>query len=218
MGQFEKWSTDSEEKNMIQTITAAIVLAGLLHYEAPRPQSRGTAQPQGGQRGTASRTPGPLTLRQVIESLSSFRNSRRVEDLISRRGVQFQASPAILEILTEFGADPKLLSLIPPPPPPPLPPAPPTPPAPKMAGALTVVCEPRDCSVVVDNMYKGVTAENRKLVTGLHAGDATVEVFADGYEGATRRVRLEEGKPLEEKFSLRQTNLLRQQRANGSLL
>src|SRR5439155_25546808 len=117
--------------------------------------------------------------------------SSRVEDLISRRGVQFQASPAVLEILKEFGAGPKLLSLIPLPPPPP--PPPPTPPAPKMAGALTVVCEPKDCAVVIDNVYKGPTSENRKTVTDLHAGESTVEVFADGYEGVTRRIQLQEG-------------------------
>jgi len=200
---------------MFHMVVAAILLVTLLHYETMPAQPTRIQQPQRGQRGTPARNQSPLTLRQVIESLSSLRSSSRVEDLISRRGVQFQASPAILDILKEFGAGPKLLSMIPPPPPVALPP---TPPPPKIAGALTVICEPKDCAVIVDNMYKGATSQNRKTVTGLQAGDATVEVFANGYEGVTRRIQLQEGKPQEETFSLRQTSLLRQQSANGSLL
>src|SRR3954462_13329342 len=83
-------------------------------------QSRGTPTtpttptPQRGQRGPA-KPPTPLTLRQVIEALSAPRNSNssRVEEQVSKAGVQFQATPANLDILKQFGASAKLLSLIP---------------------------------------------------------------------------------------------------------
>jgi hypothetical protein len=156
-----------------------------------------------------------LTLRQVIESLSSLRNSSRVEDQITKAGVQFQATSAIVDILTQFGASPKLISMIPTPPPPP---PPPEPPAPKIAGPLTVVCEPKDCVVVVDDKYEGPTDQNRKTVSGLHPGEATIQVFAEGYEHLTRQILLEEGKTTEGKFSLKRSTLARQESARASLL
>src|SRR5262245_30926543 len=74
-------------------------------------------QPQRGQRATPAKPPAPLTLRQVIEALSSTKSSSRVEDQISKAGgVQFQATPAIVDILKEFGASAKLISMIPVPP------------------------------------------------------------------------------------------------------
>src|SRR5215470_9793116 len=110
-------------------------------------QTRGTPAPtptpQRGQRA-APKPPMQMTLRQVVESLLSLKNSARVEELVSKAGVQFQATPANVDILKQFGAGPKLISMIPPPV---APPPPPQPPAPKVAGPLTVVCEPRDCVV-----------------------------------------------------------------------
>src|SRR5207248_3039400 len=151
--------------------------------QGSQPPKAQTPPPAAGQRGTPPKQPAkpvpPLTLRQVIESLSSLRNSSRVEDLISKRGVQFQASPGVLDILKEFGAGPKLLSMIPVPPSPPPPAAAPSV---KPAGALTVICEPKDCAVIVNDTYQGTTSELRKTVTGLRAGEATVEVFANGYD------------------------------------
>jgi len=196
---------------------AILLLVIFLHPATTRAQARPSPQPQCGQRATTppAKPQPPLTLRQVIESLSSPRGGSRAEDLVSKRGVQFQGSPAVLDILREFGASAKLLSMIPVPP---VPPPPPKPPAPKVAGALTVICAPKDCAVIVDDKYMGATSANQKTLTGLHAGDATVEVFADGYEGVTRRIQLQEGKPLEEKFALKQSMRLRQQSANGSLL
>src|SRR5262245_34989094 len=100
---------------------------------APPPPAQTQQQPQ---RGTAPATtpqtppaaargqrpapkpPTPMTLRQVLESLSSLKNTARVEDLVSKAGVQFQATPGVLDILKEFGAGPKLLAMIPQPPPP----------------------------------------------------------------------------------------------------
>jgi hypothetical protein len=183
------------------------------------PAGQGT-KASGGQRATApagqrgaARTQPPMTLRQVIESLLSLRNTTRVEALVSRRGVQFQAGPGVLDILKEFGAGPKLLAMIPTPPPPP-----PPPPPPKVAGAFTILCEPVDCAVVVNELYKGMTSENRQTVNGLLVGDATVQVFADGFESVSRSVQLTEGMPLEEKFLLKRTDLVRRQGASASLL
>ena len=154
----------------------------------------------------------PMTLRQVIESLIALKNSSRVEDQVSKAGVRFQATPAVLDILKEFGAGPRLLSLIPPPP------APAAPPAAKVAGPLTVICEPKDCIVAAGEIFKGLTSQNRATITGLKPGETTVEVFADGYEHTTRKVQLEEGKPAEEKFSLKRSAAALQQSGSATLL
>jgi hypothetical protein len=172
--------------------------------QTPRPAPRG-----------AAKAPTPLTLRQVLESLSTLKNSKRVEDQISRAGVQFKATPETVDILKQFGASPKLISLIPAPP---AAPAPPKPPEPKIAGALTVACEPIDCLVVIKDKYEGATEQGRKTVNGLQAGPVNVEVFADGYEHVTRTVQMEEGKPREETFSLKPGALQRQQAAKATLL
>ncbi len=155
-----------------------------------------------------------MTLRQVIESLSTLRNSSRVEELVSKAGVQFQASPVALDILKQFGASAKLLSMIPPPVVPPSP----APPAPKLAGPLTIVCQPKDCAFAIDDRYEGSTEHNRKTVSGLHPGDVTVQVFADGYEQLTQRIQLTEGKPAEQQFLLKPSLLARQNSARASVL
>ena len=205
-----------ELKTMPQLVAGAILfLMTVVQPTTTLAQSRGTQPPQRGQRGTSSKPPTPLTLREVIESLSSLRNSGRVEDLVSKAGVQFQASPAVADILKQFGASSKLISMIPVPTPPPLPTEPPPP---KIAGPLTIVCEPEDCAVVVDDKYEGPTTQNRKTIGGLRPGETIVQVFADGYEHLTRRVLLQEGKPTEEKLSLRRSMRVREESARASLL
>jgi hypothetical protein len=156
-----------------------------------------------------------MTLRQVIESLSSLRNSARVESLIAKIGVQFKATPEVVDILKQFGASPRLISMIPTPPTPP--PPPPTPP-PKTAGPLTIMCEPKDCNVIVDERYEGTTNQNRKMVSGLRPGTVTIQIFAEGYEQASRQIALQENKPAEEKFSLKRSAILREEGAKASLL
>jgi hypothetical protein len=195
---------------------AVLFLISIVQPGITMAQSRGAQQPQRGQRGTPPKPPAKLTLRQVIESLSSLRNSARVEGLISKSGVQFEATPAVVDILKQFGASPKLISMIPPPPPPP--PPPPEPPAPKVAGPLTIVCEPKDCDVVVEEKYEGTTNQNRKTVNGLSPGETTVQVFAEGYERVTRRISMEEDRAAEEKFSLKPTELVRREGAKASML
>src|SRR5689334_1411642 len=54
---------------------------------APTPAPATATAPRGGQRGTAAKPPTPLTLRQVIESLSATRSSVRAEGLVSKAGV-----------------------------------------------------------------------------------------------------------------------------------
>jgi hypothetical protein len=174
-------------------------------------QPQASPQPQRGQKGQAKPTM-PMTLRQVIESLITLKNSSRVEDLISKAGVRFQATPGVLDILKEFGAGPKLLAMIPPAP------APPAAPAAKVAGPLTVICEPKDCTVAAGETYKGLTSQNRSTITGLRPGETTLDIFADGYEHMTRRVVLEEGKPAEEKFSLKRSMAALQQSGSATLL
>src|SRR5262245_5829771 len=136
---------------MSQVIVAAIfVLATLVQPAIASAQARG-AQPQRGQRAAPPKPPTPLTLRQVVAALVTTKSSARVEDQVSKAGVQFQATPAVVDILKQFGASAKLISMIP------VPPPPPEPPAPKVAGPLTVVCEPKDCSVLLDEKYEGAT-------------------------------------------------------------
>src|SRR5215471_2233361 len=180
-----------------------------------QPAQQGTQPAQRGQRASSAaspKPPSPMTLKQVIDSLNSLRNSARVESLISKAGVQFQATPEIVDLLKQFGASQKLISMIPPPP------APAPPPAPKTAGPLTVTCEPKDCNVIVDEKYEGTTNQNRKTVNGLRPGMVTVQIFADGYEHLSRQIALQENKPAEEKFSLKRSTTSREEGAKASLL
>ena len=170
----------------------------------PRPAARG-----------AAKAPTPLTLKQVLDSLSALKNSKRVEDQIGKAGVQFRATPETVDILKQYGASAKLISMVPPPP---AAPAPPKPPEPKIAGALTVACEPIDCMIVVSDKYEGASQQGKKTISGLQAGAVNVEVFADGYDHVSRSVQMEEGKPREEKFSLKPGAVLRQQNARAALL
>jgi hypothetical protein len=199
------------------TVPAILLVVSLIQPRVTSSQERGAQQPQQqqpqrGQRRTPVKPPTPMTLRQVLEALSSLRNSSRVEDQISKAGVQFEATPPIVDILKQFGASPKLISMIP------VPPPSREPAAPKLAGPLTVVCEPKDCDVVVDQKYEGPTSQNRKSINGLHPGEASVEVFANGYEKVTRRIQLEPDQSKEERFLLKRSTLVRQQSAAASLL
>ena len=82
---------------MIHTVSAAILLLAMfLQTPVTSAQSR-TSQPQRGQRAATAKAQPPMTLRQVIESLVTLKNSKRVEDLISKSGVDFQATPAVLD-------------------------------------------------------------------------------------------------------------------------
>src|SRR5262249_1421160 len=135
------------------------------------------------------------------------------------RGIQFQSSPAVLDILKDFGASPKLLAAISAAAPPPDEPPPPKEvvPVKKVAGPLNVVCEPKDCLVIVDG-YRGVPTQNKTTVTGLEPGEVVVQVVADGYEGTSRKISVEEGKPSEAIFRLKRTDVSRQQAASVSML
>jgi hypothetical protein len=205
---------------MARRVWMALPLLLMFVYPAGMPaQSQGAQPSPGPQQPPAVRRPAtppkpqpPMTLRQVVESLLSLKNSGRVETLISRRGVQFQGTPAVLDILKEFGAGPRLLSMIP------MPPAPPVAPSPKVAGPLNVVCEPKDCSVVIGEAFKGTTTENKATVSGLQPGEHVVQVFADGYDDLTQKILLEEGKPAEAKFSFKRPESIRKQSASASML
>jgi len=170
-------------------------------------------------RGISPKVQPPLTLRQVIESLSSLRNSSKVENLVSTRGIQFQATPEVLDILKDFGANAKLLSAIS---------AsslplnePPAPkveaPVNKVAGPLNVVCEPKDCTVIADS-HSALTMQNKTTITGLKPGDVVVQAFADGYESATQKIQLAENRSSELKFRLKRTDVSRRQAASASIV
>jgi hypothetical protein len=177
-----------------------------------------TPPPQAPKKAAPPKVQPPLTLRQVIESLLTLKNSARVESLVAARGIQFHSSPAVLDILKDFGASPKLLAAISAAAPPDEPPPPKeVEPVNKVAGPLNVVCEPKDCLVIVDG-YSGATKQNKTTVTGLKPGEVVVNVFADGFESANKKIRLEEGAPSEAAFRLKRTDLSRQQAASVSML
>jgi hypothetical protein len=193
---------------------AVFLISGPLAAIPEFAQTRGSAPPapQRGQKRAPAKPPTPLTLKQVIDALSSLKNSARVEDQITKAGgVQFEASQPVLDLLKQYGASPKLLAMIPVPPPPPVVSVP-------KAGPLTIVCEPGDCAVAVAEKYAGTTAQNRKTISDLPPGETTVEVFADGYDHVSRSIRLEENQPKEEKFSLKRNAVDLQQSASAALL
>src|SRR5262245_42995491 len=163
------------------------------------------AQTRPAQRGRTPAPPpaatGPLSVSEVIEGLYSL-GSSRAEELVAKRGVKFEGSPVLLSILKEFGASDRLLNLIP---------RPAAPPAKKFAGPLTVICEPKDCGVIVDDKYYGLTEQGRKTVRGLTPGAATIQVFSDGYPGRTEKVQFVEDMPLELKVSFQGNSQVRQQ-------
>lgn len=190
---------------------AALLFLSFIQPTLASAQERGAKpQPQPAVRRAPAKPPTPLTLRQVIEA--TLRKPSNVEDQVSKAGVQFKATPEVIDILKQFGASPKLISMIP------VPPPPPEVPAPRMSGPLTVICEPKDCVVVVDQKIGGTTTQNRKTISGLSPGEVTVEVFAEGYEPATRPIRLEADQAKEEKFLLKRNTAFRQQSASALLL
>src|SRR5262245_42165983 len=170
------------------------------------------AQTRPAQRGRTPAPPpaatGPLSVSEVIEGLYSL-GSSRAEELVAKRGVKFEGSPDLLRILKEFGASDRLLNLIP---------RPPAPPAKKFAGPLTVVCEPRDCAVIVDYKYYGFSEGGRKIIRGLTPGAATIQVFSNGYEGRSEKVQFVEDMPLEMKVTFESNSQVRQQMASDALL
>jgi hypothetical protein len=202
----------------MKQVLVAIVLclaAGLGPHDV-KAQARG-AQPQPQRQPAPAQPQAPLTVGQLIQAIDCVATSclptltslRDVEQMVERRGVSFQSDETTIRILKEFGATDRIISLIPHVPPP----APP-----KFAGQLTVLCEPRDCAVVVSDKYFGFTEQGRKVVNGLPPGEARIQIFSDGFEGETRPVRLEEGKPSEEKFGLQINRSARQQIGKEFLL
>jgi hypothetical protein len=184
----------------IQLFFIAILLGfaavGRLEASQSRGQGRG-AQPAAPQPAT------PLTISQVIESLYSL-GVTRTEELVTRNKVQFEATPEIVGILKDLGATDKLLSLIPKPKPQPAAP-PPVVDTPKTAGPFRVTCEPTDCYIVINDHYYGVTESHSKVVPSLIPGNATVQVFNNGYDPQTQMIPLQEGRPAEARFQLKLT-------------
>src|SRR6266496_3261821 len=102
----------------IAFVTAVAVFSGLTNVSpataatpsqaTPQSSPKTPAQPQRGQPQsgqtpkTPAKQPAPMTLRQVIESLMTTRHSARVENLISKSGVQFQATSDVVDILKQF--------------------------------------------------------------------------------------------------------------------
>jgi hypothetical protein len=198
---------------MRQRILATTLLFAIMYHPGQAgAQGRGATPPQPRQSSPAAppaTNRGPLTLPQLIEALDcvatkcSPRLSKMgdVEQMVAQRGVDFQGDPVRLDILKQFGATPKLIGLIPP--------TPSAAPA-KVAGPLTVICEPKDCAVIVNETYHGLTEQGRKTITGLQPGDAKVQIFSDGYEGMSRNVQLQESAPTTEMFTLQIPDVVRQ--------
>ena len=144
---------------------------------------------------------GPLTLPEVIKSLSSF-GSKSTENTIKQRKVTFRAEPLIVNILKEFGATDSILKLIPPVPAPPVRPPVAVPPAPKFSGPITIKCEPVDCLVVINDKFYGPTQQKQKIVTEVSPGQATIQVFSERYQAKVQKLELVEARPIEVPFAL----------------
>lgn len=125
-----------------------------------------------------------------------------VEDLVRKHGVTFKADETLVKVFTALDASDELLRLLPRP----------EPPKPKVAGPLTIRCQPLDCHVVVDEKYHGLTAKGTRVISGHAPGEIPVFVFMDGYEEQGRRITLEEEKPHQIDFTLR-PNLTSRRRA-----
>jgi len=149
---------------------------------------------------------------QVVEALYSL-GATKTEDLVARNKVRFEGTPEIIELLKELGATDKLLSFIPTP----APLTPPTPvvvapiaEVPKIAGPFRVICEPSDCSIVINEHLYGSTEAHNRLISTLPPGDATVHVFSNGYESQEQQVLLRQDQPAEVRFRLALTSESRQ--------
>src|SRR5262245_23094244 len=60
----------------------------------PKPTPPSPAPPPAPKKAAPPKVQPPMTLRQVIESLLTLKNSARVESLVTARGLQFHSSPA----------------------------------------------------------------------------------------------------------------------------
>jgi len=143
---------------------------------------------------TSPAATGPLSPADVIEGLYSLGSVAKVEDLVKKRGVTFYREPIIVDILKQFGATERLLSLIP---------APPPPPQPKYAGSLRIRCIPVDCMVIVGERFYGSTQRGQTVIDQLPPGETVVQVLSEGYPKQDRKLQLVQDSPFETTFELK---------------
>lgn len=180
-----------------------VVLAASLAVASARPlaaQARGAATrppaapaPKPAAPPPAPAPTDPLSVSEVIEALYSLGSITRVEELVAKRGANFEATPDVVKILRDFGATDRMFLFIRQPAPPP---------QPVYSGPLTVTCEPSDCMVVVNDKYIGFTQSGKALVNNLAPGQAFIQVFSEGYGSKSQQVPLVEGQPREVAFLL----------------
>jgi hypothetical protein len=170
-----------------------------------------------------------LSLADVVLVLETPNLKRCIVDYVKKRDVSFYADPMITDTLKVLGAPDELYAMIPPPPKLP----PPPPPPPPAAGPLTVLCElPASCDIGVTDHYSvtedgkkvlkeeyyfGVAQDGKKVVNGLPAGAADLQVFADGFEIQKHQIQLQENQPKEEHFRLKPNAATSQQAARKTL-
>ena len=147
---------------------------------------------------------GPYSFSDTIELLA---NGLNAETLIKKRSVNFKATPAMLEVLRQYGATDALLSMIPKASPPPAP----------VSGEVTLTCEPVDCDVIVGDRLLGSTKEKTLKLDSLAPGNTTFLVRAEGYEPQSQGYQLIEGTAREPAFHLKRTATERQHDATSAL-
>jgi PEGA domain len=151
----------------------------------------------------------PFTLAAVAFLLTTPSKACTTE-YVQKRGVTFQADPIIIEALKTLGASDELIAAIPAPPPP----APPVP----TSGALTILCQPDRCDVLVNDHDYGVAEDGKKVITELPAGTAQIQVRAEGFEPAISSVELTAGEPRQVPFRLKPSSASRREQGRTLLL
>jgi len=118
---------------------------------------------------------------QLISLVSDVKRGRiaerRVLQKIQKGGLQFTITEEQVQKLQAAGASDHILEvvrrLVPPPPPPP---------PPKRDGALSVVCQPVDCTISVDGATAGKTSAGKSPLLPVPEGTHSVTAAVQGYE------------------------------------
>lgn len=150
--------------------------------------------------GATAQTPlKALSQTEVANLLQGGVPPERLEEIVRKRGIDFQVTPEIEKELRNAGATSTLLGTLrelAPPPPKPEPPAPqptavPTPPAP---APLQIEGAPKGAEIYVDDEFKGqVSREGRLKIPGLSPQKHVVRVSAQGYQEKVETLDLAPG-------------------------
>jgi hypothetical protein len=148
---------------------------------------------------TAQTPPKALSQTEVANLLQGGVPPDRIEEIVRKRGIDFQVTPEIEKELRDAGATSELLGTLRELAPPPPKPEPPTPqptavPAPPASALLQIEGAPKGAEIYVDDEFKGqVSREGRLKIPGLSSQRHIVRVSAQGYEEKVETLDLAPG-------------------------